>query len=159
ATGQESVVFSGDMKGVYRVIEARNRKTLALFMIDGTVTVWHKPEAGEPVTFSLPPFVYVICSPDGKMVAGHGAKENTVRLWDVASQKEGGLLEGPLVDPDDGFLPDNRTLGTVRREGVKLWDVATRRSGHTLAHRARLFAIAPDGQSLATSDAQDRVTL
>jgi WD40 repeat protein len=159
ATGRKAVVLKGDMKGFYRVIESRNRETLATLMIDGTVKVWHLTGEGEPVAFSLPAFVYVACSPDGKMVAGHGPKENTTRLWDVASQKEVATFDGHLGATGDGFFPDNRTLATATGKGVKLWDLATRQERYTLEHRVRLYAIAPDGQSLATCDAQDRVTL
>jgi len=159
ASGQKSGVLKGDMKEVYRVAEAHSRKTLATFMLDGTVTVWHQTDTGKPVTFSLPAYAYVACSPDGQMVAGHGPKENTTRLWDVAAQKEVGSFDGHLGGTGAGFFPDSRTLATVTGEGVKLWDLATRRPRHTLAHRVRLYAIAPDGQSLATSDAGDRVTL
>src|SRR5260370_11552421 len=93
------------------------------------------------------------------MVAGNGPKENATRLWDVAAQKEVGSFDGHLGGTGAGFFPDSRTLATVTGEGGKLWDLATRRARHTLAHRVRLYAIAPDGQSLATSDAGDRLTL
>jgi WD40 repeat protein len=117
ATGQKRVVLKGNMKEVYRISESRSPTTLATFMIDGTVTVWHQSEKGEPVTFSLPAYAYVACSPDGKMVAGHGPKENTVRVWDVATQKEVGTVDGHFCGTGAGFFPDSQTLATVTGGG------------------------------------------
>lgn len=159
ATGRQEVVLEGDLKGAYSVFAAGSRKTFATLQTDGTAMVWHKPNGGGPAAFALPAFVYLACSPDGKLVGGHGPKENHVRLWDVPLQKEIATLDGHFDGESNAFLPDSRTLATVTGQGVKLWDVTTLQSRLGVGGHVRFFALTPDGRSLATCAVDDRVTV
>jgi WD40 repeat protein len=154
------------MSRVLAIIAAHNQKTLAAFNNDGTRTIWHTAEDGKSVALQLPQLPRqmsgLACSPDGKMVATrfYDGGGNKVRLWEVASQKDIATFDGYLANfAGDDFFPDSRTLATVTVEGVKLWDLATHRAGSALAGRFYFIAISPDGKSLATSDANNRVTL
>ena len=70
----------------------------------------------------------------------------------------GGLPHGRhLRGAGDGCFLDNRTLATATGGSVRLWDLATHKARLTLAHPVRLYALAPDGRSLATCDAKDNV--
>jgi WD40 repeat protein len=166
-TTERDIVLKGDLKNVYSVIAATNHETLATLQVDGTGLLWHRAGGArfqraapdEPGTFPLPALVHVACSPDGRLVGGHGPKENRVRLWDVASGSEVAALEGHLVGTGTGFFPDSRTLATLAEGAVKLWDLATHRPRLILGNQVRLYAIAPDGRSLATCDANDRLTV
>jgi len=88
----------------------------------------------------------VALSPDGRLLAtGSGFTESAIRLWEVASGKAIGQLEGHrswvsgLV-----FWPDGKTLASASADQtIRLWDVATRQPAGTLnGHQSEVWAIA-----------------
>ncbi len=104
-------------------------------------------------------------SPDGQMLAS-GSVDNTVRLWQVASQE-------PLGAPFTGhknevmsvsFSPDGQTLASGSKdETVRLWSVSSHKLlgvpliGHQDSVRSVSFS--PDGQTLASGSWDKTVRL
>jgi len=95
--------------------------------------------------------------PDGKVIVTGGTH---IRLWDAATGKEIGLLDGgrghrAFLDGGRGHLAlshDGRTLATFGEEqAVVLWEVATRQVRRRFAgHDISCMAFSPDGRLLAT---------
>jgi WD40 repeat protein len=87
----------------------------------------------------------IALTPDGKTLAAVNWGDAAVRLWDLATGKDLGRLEGHA----DGvcavaFAPDGSTIATGSRDQtVRLWDLATRRN--------RLLPDAPQGPITAVA--------
>ena len=92
---------------------------------------------------------------------------SAVHLWDVATWRDAGVLEGRQDELLDlAFSPDGRTLATRDAGGnLWVWDLASRtavvRKGHaasTISGEAGV-AFSPDGRRLATSGGDCTVKL
>jgi len=97
----------------------------------------------------------VAFSPDGALLAS-GHSFDYVRLWDVASPSNVGILHGHSAFVlSVAFSPDGRLLASGSHDAsVRLWDVAGRSSVATLTgHTSTVHAVAfsPDGTTLASS--------
>ena len=95
-------------------------------------------------------------SPDGRLLAtGHGSSDGTIRLWDVATGKLAGTLEGHRGGVNKlVFAPDGRTLYSASEDqSIRLWDLtrtkpSVRLQGHTGALTG--LVLCRDGRTLVS---------
>jgi hypothetical protein len=159
ATGRKDVILKRSLQGIRGATLARDRHTVWTFHDDGKVNIWDTTKEGNLVTLQLPKQrTAVDLSPNGKTVAAW-SRNDKVELWDVASQKEVASFPSGMGRQCARFSPDGKTLAAPNADGVQLWDLATHQPRLVLGGRFSMFAISPDGQSLATCDYTDRVTI
>jgi WD40 repeat protein/serine/threonine protein kinase len=115
-------------------------------------TLWSQRAAGEGQHVSA-----LAMTQDGKVLAsGAGFSEPTIRLWDVASGREIGRLEGHRTWVGDlQFWPDGETMASASADQtIRIWDVSDPNDGklqRTLhGHTAEVWRIAllPDSRTL-----------
>ena len=105
-------------------------------------------------------------SPDGQTLAGTEQDDNTVYLWNVATQK----VTANLADPNSlgadygAFSPDGQTLAVADNNGgTYLWDTAARSVTATLpdprSKGVAWAAFSANGQTLATGDSNGNIYL
>ncbi len=98
-------------------------------------------------------FIALAFSPDGATLATTALDETVVRLWEVASGKEIGRLEGHLAY-GYGLLywPDGKTLASASTDQtIRLWDTTTHRCiGILRGHQNEVsrLALLPDNTTL-----------
>lgn len=143
---------------------------------EGNVTVWDMSQqkkiavintaASDPAGAEKKYTAVIAISPDAKMLAS-SILNKTIKLWDIANQKEIGTLTGheSFVDALE-FSPDGRILAAADSDGkVKLWRVADMKEQATLtviepiegmpqyySRSVSALAFSPDGRMLATGD-------
>ncbi|HEX8474601.1 MAG TPA: caspase family protein [Pyrinomonadaceae bacterium] len=124
------------------------------------VTAQGKPELVMQTAHNVAP--EMAFSPDGRLLAT-GARDDTVRIWDVATGRVLRTLYGaqePVV-----FSPDGRWLSTGDLRGLlTLWDVATgeRHEMSSIPYEGTYTvfsaAFSPDGKSLVTGHGDGAVS-
>ena len=94
--------------------------------------------------------------PDGKTLASSSA-DQTIRIWDLASQKCVDVLRGPQSEVwRVVLLPDGKTLVSSTKDGsICFWDTSIthpRQAYITLPVPVELWRFAPDSQSVLALD-------
>lgn len=133
-------VFSPDRKSLAVVVGRRNRTTIELWNLKGTLWRSLKLSMGQHTND-------IVFSPDGQMIAvpitaERGASKQTVQLWDTGTGKlirtlssPGGALSSVAFSPDGQGLVGVPPLYS-EADKVPLWDPQTGKFIALLAHGA-----------------------
>lgn len=123
------------------------------------VTLWDVGTGKELAKFSERSWwgASIAMSPDGKTLAF--SLDNTLRLWDFATQKQLAPLSGHSASVL-AFSPDGKMLASASGDKtVQLWDVATWQALATLSGHGSPIAFSPDGKTLASGGSNSVVKL
>jgi WD40 repeat protein/serine/threonine protein kinase len=95
---------------------------------DGTRLTVYDVATGRPIAeLSAADDLYfaISFSPDGRRLAGAGVTQQSVRVWDLATQRSVASRHGPLLAMDVQFSPDEQRLLVAGRPMIKLLDAET----------------------------------
>ena len=132
--------------------------------VDGRVKVWDLGTGSVIVLAHTNVAKSISFSPDGTTLAS-GAEDETIRLWDVATGANIGILEGHTETVTVvAYSSDGKTLASVGMwDGtILLWDVTT---GENIAkltgYKSRIYSVSfsPDGTILAAGGRDNTIKL
>lgn len=133
---------------------APDGKSVALICNADSVRIWRPWESSTlPILAGHQAEAWTVAfSPDGETLAS-GGDDHVVRLWDLRSGSQKGILKHPSLVSKLAFSPDGQTLATTCFDSsVRLWDLS--RATERWTYRAptkkpRCLAFSPDGRQLA----------
>jgi WD40 repeat protein len=125
---------------------------------DRSLTVWScRPEYERMLERAGESYHCASFSPDGRTLA-LGAEDSTIRLWDMPSARERGVLRDHSgTIRSIAFSPDGRSLVSASQQGrVVLWDLASGAERFTLVGEGTdpvgSVAFSPDGRTIGVVD-------
>ncbi len=184
-SGKRRATLLGHPDGVSSVRFSPDGKLLATGGYAGSIKFWDPNTAQEQATLETRgPVLRLAFSPDGTLLAAavsvpskEGLDPCEVELWETATRKRIGTLQGHVLDIEAvDFSPDGKLVATGSSDATAIiWDVASRRPKATINSRtleqtavsqfskscgdgerdtrlAHIEAVAfsPDGRTLAT---------
>ena len=160
--------LAGHRGGIIALAFSTEGERLATGGSDGKVIIWDTTRKRKLITIeadaSRAPMIALEFSPDGRLLAGAGARVRVVRLWDPATGEPHGTI--PTSDQYVNalaFSPDSALLALAQGDGTAVfWDVArVQKLGSVRAQGRGLLSVglSGDGRILGTGGSDGCVRL
>jgi WD40 repeat protein len=164
ASGQESgPTVSGSSTDV-ALAAARRRLATAIDQHgeEGRAMVFDGATDVSTVGFDQPNRIITLAfSPNGSLLAGATEADTTVKLWNVAREREASQLFGHTGEVTSiAFSPDGALIATASEDRtVRVWDAATGDELRVIQHGAPVSAVgfSQDGRRLVSGDSRGLV--
>lgn len=164
-TGDEVALLKGHTDAISAVLWTPDSKTLVSASDTDRICFWDTATWRERLTVGQRVSARTLAmTADGKVLATGGGWDSSVRLWDVPTGTEIGVLRwsGKSFVDALAFSPNGALLASSERRIVRLWDVANKKQityvkGHPNAITALGFS--PDGKTLACNGPDDTIVL
>ena len=118
-----------------------------------SLQVFRGHQAAENPESNRGPGKFVVCfSPDGRLLASYGGRDDFVRLWEASTGKE--LRRWAVGASALAFSPDGRMLACAAGAALHLWEVGT---GNEVGRpppgpwSSYFFRFSPDGQAIISA--------
>lgn len=159
ATGSmvRQMQLSPQWTSVYSVAFSPDGKVLATGNLNSTISFWNPENARQIGQLETPgdAGTALCCASDGKTLLSWGTLSKTVRLWDLAADKQSYVVGCTDVSCPAVFAPDGNTFATGSADGtIRIWSTAMGTElaalhGHTDGITAVAFS--SDGERLISS--------
>jgi WD40 repeat protein/serine/threonine protein kinase/tetratricopeptide (TPR) repeat protein len=158
-TGKELDLLLGHKGTVRAVTFSSDGKYLASAGNDRTVRLWDLATNKQLAVYPHPgPVVTVAFAPDGKLLASAGDFEKP-HLWDTARKEVSSVLRHSGGVHFLAFTSDGKSLVTGGPYPTPRWDVATEKATPLNGHTEFVYALSPDGKTLAVRGPEKTVKL
>ncbi|MBN79462.1 MAG: hypothetical protein CMJ70_04920 [Planctomycetaceae bacterium] len=157
-TGEETWARTGHAEQIHGVAFSPDGRLLATGSMDNVTKIWDVATGEERLSMRGHLVSDLAFSPDGQRLATAGAQDKSVKIWDLAIEREKNVITLQGHDGDVNaaeFSPDGRLVASAGADKtIRLWDTAMGQEKFVLeGHTSPVLhlAFSPDGKRLVSA--------